>query len=66
VPSPLLQTVETATSVIGGCAALGSILMCAREAVRDEPQWDAAIGWGSIGGALLGAGILLIDIGSNL
>jgi hypothetical protein len=66
VPSPLIQSVETVTAVIGGCAALGSVLMCAREIRRDERQWDAAIGWGSVGGALVGAGILVIEIGANV
>ena len=66
MPSPLLETVETVTSTVGGCAALGSIVMCAREIRRDEPQWDTAIGRGSVGGALAGAAFLLLDMASRV
>jgi hypothetical protein len=66
VPSPLLQTVETVTSTVGGCAALGSIVMCTIEITRDEPRWDTAIGTGSVADALAGAAILLIDMTSGV
>jgi hypothetical protein len=66
VSSPLLETVETVTATIGGCATLGSILLCAREATRDEPRWDAAIGYGGVAGALVGAAFLVIDMASRV
>ena len=66
MPSPLLESVNTVTSTIGGCAALGMALMCAREAMRDEPRWDQAMGWGTVMGALLGAGFLVAEMGSNV
>ena len=40
--------------------------MCAREAMRDEPRWDQAIGWGTVAGALFGAVLLAVEIGSNV
>jgi hypothetical protein len=66
MPSPLLESVDTVTSTIGGCAALGTAFMCAREAMRDEPRWDQAIGWGTVAGALFGAVLLAVEIGSNV
>lgn len=66
MPSTLLETVGTVTSTVGGCAALGSIVMCAREITREEPRWDTAIGRGSVAGALAGAAFLLIDMASRV
>jgi hypothetical protein len=66
VPSSFLENVETVTAVIGGCAALGSVLMCALEVRNEERHWDEAIGWGSVGGGIVGAGFLLIEIGRNV
>jgi fluoride ion exporter CrcB/FEX len=66
MPSPLLDTVQTVTATVGGCATLGSVLMCAREIGRDEPRWDVAIGQGCVGGAVAGALFLLVDMASNV
>ena len=40
--------------------------MCALEIRNEERRWDEAIGWGSVGGALVGAGFLLIEIGLSV
>jgi hypothetical protein len=66
VPSPLLETVETVTATVGGCATLGSIIFCAREAARDEPRWNAAIGYGGVAGALVGAVFLVVDMANRV
>jgi hypothetical protein len=66
VPSPLLETLETVTATVGGCATLGSILMCAKEITREEPRWDTAIAQGYVGGAVAGALFLLIDVATNV
>jgi hypothetical protein len=66
VPSSLLETVEVVTTTVGGCATLGSILLCAREATKDKPRWDAAIGYGGVAGALVGAAFLVIDMTNRI
>jgi hypothetical protein len=66
VPSPLLETVATVTATIGGCATLGSVLMCALEIARDEPHWERAIGRGYVGGAIAGAALLVVDMASRV
>ncbi len=66
MPSPLLDTVATVTATIGGCATLGSVVMCTLEIAREEPSWETAIGRGYVGGAIAGAALLLVDMVSSI
>jgi len=65
MPSPLLESVETVTSTIGGCAAFGSALMCVRELGQEDRHWDEAMGRGSVMGALVGAMVLVAKMASS-
>jgi hypothetical protein len=56
------ETVDPLFKTIGGGAGFGIALMCAFEAMRKEPQWDRATGYGAAGGAAAGGIILLYDI----
>lgn len=47
---------------LGGGATLGNILWLAREARKDDPQWDHAAAMGTIWGAVGGAALLVVDI----
>lgn len=54
--------IEPLITTIGGCATIGAVLACAHELGRDDPRWDAAMGKGSVWGAVVGAALLAIDI----
>lgn len=51
---------------LGGGAALGNVLAFAWEMQRDEPRWDRAVAYGSVGGALFGALLLMVDLGRSI
>jgi hypothetical protein len=58
----LSEATEPLVKTIGGWATLGAAGMCALEAMRTDPRWDHAIGYGTAGGAVTGSLILLRDI----
>jgi len=73
--SPLLSTLVAAVTgaalndaaqaiyaSVGGGAAVGSALACAREIRHDEPHWDQAMGTGAAFGAVAGAGLLVAQM----
>jgi hypothetical protein len=49
-------------AALGGGAAVGSALAIALEMKSDEPKWDRAAAYGSVGGALVGALLLMVDM----
>jgi hypothetical protein len=60
-----LSAVETAQplfAALGGGAALGSVLALALEVRKDVPRWDRAAAHGTVGGALFGAFLLVVDM----
>lgn len=50
-------------AALGGGAALGNVLALALEVRKDEPRWDRAAAHGTVGGALFGAFLLVVDMG---
>lgn len=58
----LSETIDPLFRMVGGGAGFGIALTCAFEAMRDEPRWDRATGYGAAGGAAVGGLVLLCDI----
>ena len=58
----LNETTSPLVTTIGGWAAFGAAAACAFEAMRDQPRWDRAAGFGTAGGAAFGSLVLLHDI----
>lgn len=57
----LSETVDPLFKMVGGGAGFGVAFMCAFVAMRVEPRWDRATGYGAAGGAAVGGLILLLD-----
>ena len=57
-----VEAVQPLFAALGGGAALGTVLAFAVEMQSDSPQWDRAAAYGSVGGALFGAFLLVIDM----
>ena len=55
------EMVDPLFKMVGGGAGFGVAFMCAYEAMRKEPRWDRATGYGAAGGAAVGGLILLFD-----
>lgn len=61
-----IETVQPLFAALGGGAALGSVLAFAVEMQSDRPKWDRAAAYRSVGGALFGAFLLVVDMGRAL
>lgn len=59
--SIVADTVEPVFTFVGGGAAVGAALFCARAARAEEPDYGQAAGLGTVVGAILGAALLLLD-----
>jgi hypothetical protein len=57
-----VEAAQPLFAALGGGAALGSVLALALEMQEDEPRWDRAAAYGSVGGALFGALLLVVDM----
>jgi hypothetical protein len=62
--SAVRDAVEPVITFVGGTAAVVSAASCVLEWSKDDPQWDRAMGHGAVAGALIGAGLLLVDAAS--
>lgn len=61
-----VESVQPLVTALGGGAALGSVLAFALEMRSDKPKWDRAAAYGSVGGALFGAFLLVVDMSRAL
>ncbi len=61
-----VETAQPLFAALGGGAALGSVLAFALEMQKDEPRWDRAGAYGSVGGALFGALLLVVDMSHSV
>jgi hypothetical protein len=61
-----VEAAQPVFAALGGGAALGNVLAFAWEIRHDEPRWDRAIAYGSVGGALAGALLLVVDMARGL
>jgi hypothetical protein len=57
-----VEAAQPLFAALGGGAALGNVLAFAWEIRQDDPRWDRAIAYGSVGGALVGALLLVVDM----
>ena len=62
---PLTESVQPLFMAIGGGATIGSVLAVAWAVRRDGRPLDRAAAYGSVGGALAGAALLVLDIAMN-
>jgi len=62
--SAIREAAEPIVTFIGGAAAVCSAALCVHEWSKDEPRWEQAMGHGAVAGALIGAGLLILDAAS--
>jgi len=58
----LSETTSPLVATVGAWASFGGAMMCAFEAMRDEPRWDRAAGHGAALGAAVGGLVVLHDV----
>ena len=61
-----VEGAEPLLTALGGGAGVGSVLGVAWAMHKGYSQWERSAAYGSVGGALVGAALLLVDIGQNV
>lgn len=61
-----VEVAQPLFAALGGGAALGSVFAFALEMQKDEPRWDRAAAYGSVGGAMFGALLLVVDMSNGI